>query len=1143
MIINFLDSNYLIDYLDYTKSSFLDAFLQYNISDEDKFNIGLQKLLNSFLNINFPDGSFIKFKSYKIETYSEDQINVSSLIENTNYISIYVTLEINQVSHNKLDNTNNISKNTESKEIKQSDLTFKLCDLPMINSNGIFRINGLDRLYIGSFVRNHGLRLLMNDFNKYYLECKFLVGNTMKIIPYSNESLIPIVSWNDSQYTVVEFLSILFYDNIHQALEYLYGIKTITKSEISNDNEYILCYDQLIEQADKNHDITFADLQARFLHSKSSNDKIEIYDIKQSDHHFINNYKISQYYSSDLVNLYFKSVVKKNFEMFDSKLELIRYRIINILYTEWGINGRYNMNKNLYSDFDLSDKNFTPELIKKLYKTYIKLQNNEWHFDSDASLSNKQIKPLSEYLYIEFRSILLNFYVYVKDKSYSANRMKYLSDITSFIKNSVNVVSISKKLINFFNMHTNIQLLDNNNSLGEVISKTKVTLAGTDGFNKDFAPNEFRNVHPSYFGRICCISTTEGKIAGLVRYISARAKINLYGELFAPYRSKSDNKIIYISAFMEHTLNIYIASYQDYQNNNKNILVKYQNSFQYINIDDIDDKQLYYEVFSNQILSFGSYYTLTFNTHNNATRALTAANQNKQALTLLKPNTSIIKTDYEDIIFNSSYKIRAPVDGIITYADSTLIKIQCKNQKEVAIKFQDIVRSNQGTTQLFKSIVKINDVVKQDQIIGIPHNVENNTVQLGTNLLTAVMSYKSFTYEDACVIGYDSVKYDKLTSPICTVYKMILEYVGGVPEQLNKINDNVSYLQDGIIKVGTILSKNMVLASKFTLDNSNSNTILTSNKLLNKLFDTSYSKGKKAQKLKVYNLLYPDNDGIVNNVEINWNNNNISSKDSSLQTIATIYISVIRRHRVQRGDKLAGRVGNKHIINYILPSEDMPFTADGRRIDLIINPLGMISRMNKGQLFEIHYSLIGNIDKTRINAESHIEFNDEMIKQALKDKGFNEYGTIDLYDGITGEKYEKPITVGNLHIVKLEHLAEKKYNSAAIAKYSLGTYQPVRGQYIGGQKLGHMEIWTLQVYGVSYMIKERTGVLSDDISNQNGIISYIMTGKGKQHYFLSKTLSAYISYLKVLGLKLELHYDNVPNYHNATEKQELNQAE
>ena len=694
--------------------------------------------------------------------------------------------------------------------------------------------------------------------------------------------------------------------------------------------------------------------------------------------------------------------------------------------------------------------------------------------DDIDNLSNRRIRSVGELIQSQFRIGLTKMVKTVQQKM-------SISDMgNASIKSLINIKPLTSSIREFFASSQLSQFMDQTNPLSELTNKRRISALGPGGITRDRASMAVRDVHPTHYGRICPIETPEGQNIGLINNLATYAKINRYGFIETPYRlvkagGQVTDETQYLSA--EDEKDHYIAQANVHLDENgfildKEVIARHNGENVLVDSSLID----YIDVSPKQIVSIAS-ACIPFLENDDSTRALMGANMQRQALPLLRPHAPFVGTGMEwKVAKDAGLAVIAAGDGVVKYVDSQQIVVKEKNGERV-YQLQKFERSNQGTCINQKSIVKIGDKVKQGQIIADGPAMENGDLALGQNVTIAFMTWEGYNYEDAVIMSERLVKDDTYTSIHIEEYQLDCRETKLGPEEITRDIPNVgedakAFLdENGIIIPGAEVREGDILVGKTTPKGLSEPT--PEEKLLMAIFS------EKTKDVKDSSLRVPHGGaGTVLDVKIFSRENGDELPPGVKKSIR---VFIVQKRKISAGDKMSGRHGNKGVISRILPEEDMPFLADGTPVDIMLNPLGVPSRMNIGQILEIHLGLACKKLGLKIATPVFDGITNEEIFDLMKQAGIAEDGKTILYDGRTGERFDERISVGVMYMIKLVHMVDDKLHARATGPYSLVTQQPLGGKaQNGGQRFGEMEVWALEAYGAAHTLQEILTIKSDD---------------------------------------------------------------
>ena len=771
---------------------------------------------------------------------------------------------------------------------------------------------------------------------------------------------------------------------------------------------------------------------------------------------------------------------------------------------------------------ELVPKHITTEDIIASISYLLNLSHGLGEPDDIDHLANRRIRCVGELLQNQFRIGLTRLERVVRERM----TIQDLDVVTP--QTLINTKPITSAIREFFGSSQLSQFMDQTNPLSELTHKRRISALGPGGLTRERAGFEVRDVHYTHYGRLCPIESPEGPNIGLISALSSFASINEYGFIETPYRKvdpkthKLTDIVEYMSADVEDNFIIAQASEPVDKNGkfvNKRIRVRYKNEI----IEVESEKVQYVDVSPKQLVSVAA-AMIPFLEHDDAKRALMGANMQRQAVPLMITESPIIGTGIEyRAAKDSGILILAEDDGVIEKVTGDAITVKYKNGKTVVHKLRKFKRTNGGTCINQKPIVKVGEKVKKGDAIADGPSTQNGEMALGKNVLVAFSTWEGYNYEDAILINEKLVKEDVFTSIHIEEYDCECRDTKLGPEEITRDIPNVGddSLKDldenGIIRIGAEVRPGDILVGKVT---PKGETDLTAEeRLLRAIF------GEKAREVRDTSLRVPHGEaGTIVDVKI-FTRDNSDELGPGVNQIIRCYIATKRKISV--GDKMAGRHGNKGVISRVLPEEDMPFMPDGTPIDILLNPLGVPSRMNLGQVLEVH---LGGAPKAlgwKISTPVFDGATEQDVKEVLKEAGMSEDGKMTLYDGRTGDPFDKPITVGVMYMLKLHHLVDDKIHARSTGPYSLVTQQPLGGKaQFGGQRFGEMEVWALEAYGASYTLQEMLTVKSDDVVGRVKTYEAIVKGENVPEPGVPESFKVLVKELQSLGLDVRLYSED-----------------
>ncbi len=750
---------------------------------------------------------------------------------------------------------------------------------------------------------------------------------------------------------------------------------------------------------------------------------------------------------------------------------------------------------------------------------YLNLHEGIGNFDEIDHLSNRRVRQVGELLQNQFRVGISRIERVIRDRMSTQD----ITEVTP--KTLINIRPLTAAIKEFFGSSQLSQFMDQTNPIAELANKRRLSSLGPGGLSRDRAGMEVRDVNPSHYGRLCPIESPEGPNIGLITALASYAKINDYGFIMTPYRKVIDGKltdeIVYMTADEELDYHISQATVNltdDDRFADERVPVRYRGENLMIYSKDVD----YMDVSSQQVVSITT-AGIPFLEHDDGKRALMGSNMQRQAIPLLKPEAPIVGTGIESISArDSGAVIAAKADGIVDYADAKKIIVKTKGGMDTYY-LNGYDRSNAGTCYHQVPIVRTGDKVKKDQIIADGPSTELGEMALGKNVRVAFMNFNGYNYEDAIILNERLVRDDVYTSIHIQDYQIECRDTKLGPEEFTRDIPNVSEEnrknldENGIIAIGTEVRDDDILVGKVTPKGIAELT--SEEKLLHAIF------GEKTREVRDTSLRVPHGGGgIVHDIKI-FTKEDTDELPAGVSKIIRVYIA--QKRKITVGDKMAGRHGNKGVISLVLPSEDMPYTADGEPVDILLNPLGVPSRMNIGQILEMHLGAAAKKLGIYVATPVFSGATREEIIDALREAGLDEDGKTVLYDGRTGEPFDNRVSIGTMYMIKLHHMVDDKLHARSTGPYSLVTQQPLGGKaQFGGQRFGEMEVWALYAYGAAHVLREMMTIKSDDVVGRVKVYESIVKGTPIPSSGIPESFRVLIKEFQALGLDITVLNEN-----------------
>jgi len=1058
--------------------------------------------------------------------------------------------------------------NKETGEVKEQDIF--MGEFPLMTDNGTFIINGAERVIVSQLVRSPGI---------YYTEKidkagKKLYSNT--VIPnrgawleYETESndIISVRIDRTRKLPITVLIRALGYGSDAEILE-LFGeeeglLATIQKDNAkSKDEGLIEIYKRLrpgepptVESATTLINSLFFDPKrydlakvGRFKFNKklSIADRIankiaaeaivnpETGEILAAEGEAISREKSIEIQNAGVNVVYLRVEDKKVKIIGNNTVDL--GAMVEFDPKEIGISERvnYTLLKNILAENESIDaqKKAIKESIDELIPKYItkediissinyilNLEHGIGDTDDIDHLGNRRLRSVGELLQNQFRIGLARMERVVRERM----TIQDLDIVTP--QALINIRPVASSIKEFFGSSQLSQFMDQTNPLGELTHKRRLSALGPGGLSRERAGFEVRDVHPSHYGRMCPIETPEGPNIGLIGSLSTFARVNEYGFIESPYRKVDKatgtvtDKIDYITADEEDKYIVAQANSPLDENGHflsKKISCRFRDEFLEVDPSRVD----YMDVSPKQLVSVAT-AMIPFLENDDANRALMGSNMQRQAVPLIKPQAPIVGTGIEyKAAKDSGVCVLAKNAGVIDKVSANEIVIKTNEGKKETYRLLKYIRSNQGTCINQRPIVKKGEVVAKGDVIADGPSTDEGEIALGKNVLIGFMTWEGYNYEDAVLISEKLVKEDVYTSIHIEEYECEARDTKLGPEEITRDIPNVSEeaLKDlddrGIIRIGAEVRSGDILVGKVT---PKGETELTAEeRLLRAIF------GEKAREVRDTSLRVPHGEaGIIVDVKV-FTRENGDELPPGVNQLVRCYIA--QKRKISVGDKMAGRHGNKGVISRILPEEDMPFLPDGTPLQIVLNPLGVPSRMNIGQVLEVHLGYAAKALGWEIATPVFDGANEDDIVETLKQAGLSPDGKTVLYDGRTGEPFDNRVTVGYMYYLKLAHLVDDKIHARSTGPYSLVTQQPLGGKaQFGGQRFGEMEVWALEAYGAAYTLQEILTVKSDDVVGRVKTYEAIVKGENVPEPGIPESFKVLMKELQSLALDVKVY--------------------
>ena len=765
------------------------------------------------------------------------------------------------------------------------------------------------------------------------------------------------------------------------------------------------------------------------------------------------------------------------------------------------------------NDYTAEIKRLTISDIYAATSYYLNLLEGIGNYDEIDHLSNRRVRQVGELLQNQFKVGISRIERVIRDRMSTQE----ITEVTP--KSLINIRPLTAAIKEFFGSSQLSQFMDQINPVAELTNKRRLSSLGPGGLSRDRAGMDVRDVNPSHYGRLCPVESPEGPNIGLITSLASYAKVDEYGFIMTPYRKVKDgvftDEVVYMTA--DEELDYYISQAAvKLDENNKIIAERVPVRYRGDNIMIESEKVDYADVSPQQVVSIAT-QGIPFLDHDDGKRALMGANMQRQAIPLIKTEAPLVGTGVEAIAArDSGAVIISKSDGVVDYVDAN--KIIVKTIKGMDTYYLNgYERSNAGTCYHQVPIVKLGDKVKKDEVIADGPSTNKGEMALGRNVTVAFMNFNGYNYEDAVVLNERLVKDDVFTSIHIEDYEIECRDTKLGPEEFTRDIPNVSEEarknldENGIVRIGTEVKDDDILVGKVTPKGMAELT--SEEKLLHAIF------GEKTREVRDSSLRVPHGgDGIVHDVKI-FTKEDSDELPAGVSKIIRVYIA--QKRKISVGDKMAGRHGNKGVVSLVLPEEDMPYLPDGTPVDILLNPLGVPSRMNIGQILEMHLGMAAKELGIYVATPVFDGATREEVIDALKEAGLREDGKFELYDGRTGEPFDNPVSVGIMYMIKLNHMVDDKLHARSTGPYSLVTQQPLGGKaQFGGQRFGEMEVWALYAYGASHVLQEMMTIKSDDVVGRVKVYEALVKGTPLPPSGVPESFRVLIKEFQALGLDI-----------------------
>ncbi|MAF79698.1 DNA-directed RNA polymerase subunit beta [bacterium] len=955
-------------------------------------------------------------------------------------------------------------KLTDTKRNTKDVQEVYLGDFPMMTDRGTFIINGVDRVVISQIVRSPGAYFLMKVFRGRKFFGAKIIPNRGSWLEFDTDpdGFLGVRIDRKRKTPVTQLLRIFGFETNEEILE---AFKDVDTGEVNH-----------IEATLKKDDVEDA-----------AQSYVEIYRrLRPGDLATAENAQ---------------SLIDAMFQRFD------RYDLSKV--------GRFKLNQRL----GLSDKKegglLDKEDIVGVLKEIIRLNNNiEAGPDDIDHLGNRRVRAVGELVQSRLRVGFARLRRGVQDRMSTIERDE-LQPVQL-----VNYKVLSAVVRDFFSSSQLSQFMDQVNPLAELEHKRRLSAMGPGGLTRERAGFEVRDVHPSYYGRICPIQTPEGANIGLVSYLASHTRLNEFGFLETPYYRVEDgvvtSKLDWLDAIKDEEYNIAQADVR-LDDNGKiledNVSARIKGRAGTCLREDVD----YMDVSPDQFTSIAA-SLIPFLEHNDANRALMGSNMQRQAVPSIVPEAPLVGTGREEKAAQDSQQvILSGVNGRVSAVEADGIDVKASGGIIHSYPLVKFVRSNQSTCLSQRPVVSVGDKVKKGDVLADGPATDNGVLALGQNLVVAFVPWRGANFEDAIVLSERVAQHDRFTSIhietfVCAVRDTKLGPEVTTPDIPNVSEDKLRNLdEEGVVRIGAEVRSNDILVGK--ISPKGESELTSEERLLRAIF------GEKARDVKDSSLTVPHGKkGRVIGVKIFSREKGDKLEPGIIQKIQ---IEVAQLRKIRAGDKLTGRYGNKGVISQVRPVEDMPYLEDGTPVDVVLNPLGVPSRMNLGQILEIHTGFAAKLNGYRAVVPNFVGATEDDIRKELEEAGVSPEGKVTLYDGVTGQCFREKIAVGVMYVMKLNHLVEDKIHMRSTGPYSLITQQPLGGKaQLGGQRFGEMEVWALEGYGAAHTLQEMLTIKSDDVLGRASAFESIIRGREIRKPNIPASFNVLVSELKSLGLSV-----------------------
>ena len=1026
----------------------------------------------------------------------------------------------------------------ETGEVKEQEIF--LGDLPLMTDAGTFIINGAERVIVSQLVRSPSVYYKKEiDKNGRKIISGEIIPNKGTWLEYELDArdIFYVRIDRTRKVTITAFLRALGLSSNEDILsvfgEDKYLLNTLEKDSTKNTDEALIeIYEKLRPGEPTTLDSAKNQLITRFF------DKFR-YDLQKVGRYKFNKKLnvverlLGQKLAQDIKDgknvvvaegtIITKEILESIRPLFESGYglkevtineELDEYNKIQEVLV-YDANDETIIHKIIGNDQTIDSRRLTISDIYASVSYYLNLQYGIGSDDEIDHLGNRRVRQVGELIQTQFRVGMSRMERVIRERMTTQE----LETVTP--KTLINIRPVTACLKEFFGSSQLSKFMDQINPIAELTDKRRLSCLGPGGLSRERAGMEVRDVNPSHYGRICPIESPEGQNIGLITSLASYAKINEYGFIMTPYRkvinAKLTDEIVYLTADEEAD---YYISQATLRINDKNEIEE-EKVIARLNGDTVmisKDKVNFVDVAPNQIVSITT-SCIPFLEHDDATRALMGANMQRQAVPLLTTEAPIVGTGMEYIAArDSGSTVVAKADGVVEYADGKKMIVKTAGGEDI-YHLANFERSNDASNVNHHPLVKKGEKIHKGEVIADGPSTDKGELALGKNMTIAFMTCNGYNYEDAVVLNERLVKEDVYTSLHIEHYDIDCRDTKLGPEEITRDIPNVgedarkNLDANGIVRIGTEVKDGDILVGKVTPKGVQELT--SEEKLLHAIF------GEKTREVRDTSLRVDHGaGGIIHDVKI-YTKENSDELPAGVSKVIRVYI--IQKRKIQVGDKMSGRHGNKGVISLILPQEDMPYLPDGRPVDIVLNPQGVPSRMNIGQILELHLGMAGK--KLGVHYATPVFDGATMddISEELATAGIDSDGKTILYNGRTGEPFENRVSVGVMYMIKLHHMVDDKLHARSTGPYSLVTQQPLGGKaQFGGQRFGEMEVWALYAYGAAHVLQEILTVKSDDVVGRVKVYESLVKGKVINQAGIPESFRVLLKEFQALGLDIQV---------------------